>query len=152
MFRFNPAVFPNKERGIAVRLEKVAYVPDLAFNLFSLMAAHTRGIGFTTDDVDMSVTLVDGRLRLSSDGSSYSNYGRRIDPDDDCIPFPLSVPDPIENAGQPSLPAPLGFPVVASGSENSHENEWLNSFTFLPENPVQSVPSVPLAFAVIAPR
>ena len=66
--------------------------------------------------------------------------------------FPCRFPTPIENAGQPSLPAPLGFPVVASGSENSHENEWLNSFTFLPENPVQSVPSVPLAFPVIAPR
>ena len=35
-------VFPNKERGITVRLKKVAYVPDLAFTLFSLLAAHTR--------------------------------------------------------------------------------------------------------------
>ena len=65
-------VFANKERGITVRLEKVAYVPDLAFNLFSLMATHTRGLGFATDDEDMSVTLVDGRLRFFSDGSGYS--------------------------------------------------------------------------------
>ena len=28
-------IFANKEGGIAVRLEKVAYVPDLAVNLFS---------------------------------------------------------------------------------------------------------------------
>ena len=33
-------VFPNKEGGIPARLDKVAYVPDLAFNHFSLMAAH----------------------------------------------------------------------------------------------------------------
>ena len=65
-------LFPNNEGRLAVRLEKVAYVPDLAFNLFSLMATHTRGLGFATDDEDMSVTLVDGRLRFFSDGSGYS--------------------------------------------------------------------------------
>ena len=32
--------FPNKEGGVAIRLEKVAYVPDLAFNFFSFMTAH----------------------------------------------------------------------------------------------------------------
>ena len=48
-------VFPNKGGGIAVRLEKVAYVPDVAFNLFSLMTVHTRGVGFATDYVDMSI-------------------------------------------------------------------------------------------------
>ena len=47
--------FPSKGGGVPVRLEKVAYVPDLAFNLFSLMTAHTRGVGFVTDDEDMSV-------------------------------------------------------------------------------------------------
>ena len=57
-------VFPNKEGGTTVRLVKVACVPDLAFNLFSLMAAHTRGVGFVTDDEDMSATLADGRLRF----------------------------------------------------------------------------------------
>ena len=40
-------VFANKEGGIAVRLEKMAYVPDLVFRLFSLMAAHTRGVGLS---------------------------------------------------------------------------------------------------------
>ena len=95
-------------------------MPDLAFNLFSLMAAHTRGVGFATDDEDMSVTLADGRLRFCSDGSGYSNYGRRIDPDDDYIPFPLWVPDPIENAMQPALPVLLGVPVVAPGGDDSH--------------------------------
>ena len=96
-------------------------MPDLAFNLFSLMAAHTRGVGFATDDKDMSVTLADGRLRFWSDGSGDSNYGRRIGPDDDYIPFSLSVPDPIENPVQPALPVPLGVPVVVPGSDDSHE-------------------------------
>ena len=116
------------------------------------MAAHTRGAGFATDAAEMRVTLADGHLRFWSDGSGYSNYGRRIDPDDDYIPFPLSVPDPIENAVQPALPVPLGLPVTAPGSDDSHENKWLNSSTFLPEDLVQSAPPVPLAFPVIAPR
>ena len=113
------------------------------------MVAHTRGVGFATDDEDMSATLPDGHLRFWSDGSGYSNYGR-IDPDDDYIPFPLPVPDPIENPVQPALPVPLGFPMIAPGSDDSHVNEWLNSLTFLQENPVQLAHPVPLAFPVIA--
>ena len=101
-------VFPNKAGGITVRLEKVGYGHDLAFNLFSLMAGHTRGVGFATDDEDMRETLVDGRLRFWIDGSGYSNYGRRIDPDNNYIPFPLSVPQSIENFMQPVLLFPWG--------------------------------------------
>ena len=41
--------------------------------------------------------------------------------------------------------------MVAPGSDDSHENEWLNSLTFLPEDPVHSAPPIPLAFPVIAP-
>ncbi|CAM9730633.1 unnamed protein product, partial [Sphacelaria rigidula] len=36
-------VFPNRAGGVTVRLEKVAYLPDLSYDLFSLVAAHTRG-------------------------------------------------------------------------------------------------------------
>ena len=73
MFRVADVVFPNKAESVTVRLDKVAYVPGLAFNLFSLMAAHTRGVGFATDDKDVSVTLADRRLQVWSDGSEYSN-------------------------------------------------------------------------------
>ena len=97
------------------------------------------------------MTFVDGRLRFCSDGSGNSNYGKRIDLDDDYIPFPLRVPDPIESAMQPALPVPLGVPVVSPVSDDSHGNESLNSLTFLPANPVQSAPPVPRAFPVIAP-
>ena len=65
--------FANMEGGITVRQQKVAYVPDLTFNRFSLMAAHTRGVGSATADEDISVTLVEGSLRFCSDGSRYSN-------------------------------------------------------------------------------
>ncbi|CAM9811448.1 unnamed protein product, partial [Sphacelaria rigidula] len=51
------AVFPNKVGRLTVTLDKVAYAPAAAFNLLSFMAAHPRGVGFTTDDSDMSVTL-----------------------------------------------------------------------------------------------
>ena len=136
-------VFSNKEGRITVRLEKVAYVPDLAFSLFSLLVANTRGVGFATDDEDMSMTLVDGRQRFWSDGSGYSKYGRRIDPDDDYIPFPLSMPEPIESPVQPAVPAPLWFPVITAGSDDSYENEWFNSLTLLPENPAQFAHPVP---------
>ena len=47
-------VLSNKAGGIRVRLEKVTYVPGLAFNLVPTMPAHTRG-GFATDDEDMSL-------------------------------------------------------------------------------------------------
>ena len=41
--------------------------------------------------------------------------------------------------------------MVAPSCDDSHENEWLNGLTFLPENLVQPSPPVPLAFSVIAP-
>ena len=144
-------VFPNKAEGVAVRLDKVAYVPSLAFNLFSLMAAQTRGVGFATDDKGMSVTLADGRLKVWSDGSGYCNYGRRIDPGDDYIPFPLSVPEPIENVEQPAHPISLEFPIGAPGIANSCETEWRGNLTFLHENPMQPAHTIPLACPVIAP-
>ena len=66
-------------------------------------------------------------------------------------PFPCRFPTPSRTPCTPLSLFPLGVRVVAPGSDGSHENEWLNSFTFLPEDPVQSAPPVPLAFPVIAP-
>ena len=52
-----------------------------------------------TDDEDMSVTLVDGRLRLWSDRSGYSNFGIRINHNnDDYTPFSMWVVEPIETS------------------------------------------------------
>ena len=65
--------------------------------------------------------LSDGRLRFWSDGSEYSNFGRRIDPDDDYIPFPMLVPEPIKNPVQPAHSVPLVFPGIAPGSADSRE-------------------------------
>lgn len=44
------AVLPEKGERMTVRPPKVAFVPDLAFSPLSLAAAHTRGVGFATDD------------------------------------------------------------------------------------------------------
>lgn len=66
-------VFPNHAGGIMVRLDEVASVSVLAIIHFLLVAAHVRGVGFTTDDLDMSVTLLHERLRFKSDGSG--SYG-----------------------------------------------------------------------------
>ena len=40
-------VFPG---NLTVKVLDVAYVPDLAFNLFLLMTAHKQGVGFTTEE------------------------------------------------------------------------------------------------------
>ena len=102
------AAFSNNAGEITARLEKVAYVSDLDFNLFSFVAAHTRGAGFATDDEDLSVTLMDWRLRFWSDGCGYSNYGRRIDPNDDYILFPCRCPSPSRTACRPLSLSPWG--------------------------------------------
>lgn len=58
------AVFPNKDEGMIERHEKVAYVPDLAFRILSLVALHTLGVGFSTDDSDVNMTLLDGKSKV----------------------------------------------------------------------------------------
>ena len=40
--------FPNKERRVTVKLEKVAFVPNLALNHFCSVVAHKREIRFVT--------------------------------------------------------------------------------------------------------
>ncbi|CAM9153268.1 unnamed protein product [Laminaria digitata] len=71
-------VFPG---DLTVKLSDVAYGPDLAFNFFSLMAVHKQGIDFITEEEDLCISLFDGRLRFEGDGSSYSNFACRIEPD-----------------------------------------------------------------------
>ena len=85
------------------------------------MSLNKRGVGFVTDDKDMSVTLADGRLRCWSYGSGYTNVGRRIHPDDDYIHFPMSVLEPIENPVQPAHSVPLVFAVIAPGNADSRQ-------------------------------
>ena len=45
-------VFPG---DLTVKLLDVAYVPELTFNLFSLMAAHKQGVGFMTEGKDLCI-------------------------------------------------------------------------------------------------
>ena len=104
-------VFPG---DLTVNLLDVAYVPDLAFNLFSLMAAHKQGVGFMTEEEGLCISLFDGRLRFEGDGSSYSNFAYRIEPDKGYVPFPLLTPSPPENRVDGS-DFPLAIPVLAPG-------------------------------------
>ena len=67
----------------------VAYVPELAFDVFSLMAAHKQGVGFMTEEEGVCFSPFGGRLRFEGDGSSYSNFEYRIEPDNGYVPFPF---------------------------------------------------------------
>ena len=54
----------------------------------------------------MCISSFDGGLRFEGDGSSYSGFGCRIEPDDDCcIPapnmYPMRLPTP---SGDPNPP------------------------------------------------
>ena len=46
----------------------VAYVPELAFDVFSLMAAHKQGVGFMTEEEGVCFSPFGGRLRFEGDG------------------------------------------------------------------------------------
>ena len=100
-------VFPtNKTEGVTVSLEKVAYVPSWASNIFSLMAAHTRRVGFATDDKDMTVTLADVRLKF---GVMYLDTVTLVEgliPVTTAPPFPCWFPNP----SRTSCNLPTSFP------------------------------------------
>ena len=80
--------------NLTVKLCDKAYVPDLSCNLFSLMAAHRCGVGLRTEKSGMCISLFDDRLVFERDGSSYSGFGCRIEPDDDgCTQLPDVPPN-----------------------------------------------------------
>ena len=77
---------------LTVKLWDAAYVPDIAFNLFSLMAAHKQGIGFATEQKDLCISLFNGRLIYEGDGSSYSRFAYKMEPYVGYVPFPILSP------------------------------------------------------------
>ena len=126
-------VFPG---SLTVKLLDVTYVPALSCNLFSLMAARRRGVGFRTAESGMCISLFDGRLRFEGDGSSYSGFSCRIEPNDDCCVLLPNVPPnvtpnslaetphPPVNHGdvERDLPQTFPFVFVAPDSDGSSEN------------------------------
>ena len=74
-----------------------------------------------TEDEGLCVSLFDGRLRFESDGSSYSNFACKIEPDSGYVPFLLLTPDPAGNRVEAGCDFPLAFPVLASDSTASAE-------------------------------
>ena len=111
-------VFPG---DLTVKLLDVAYVPNLAFNLFPLMAARKQGVGFTTEEKDLCISLFMGWLRFEGDGSSYSGFAYRIETDDGYVPFSLLTPNPPESCVESGCDLSLAFPVLAPGSIASTE-------------------------------
>ena len=97
---------------LTVKLLDVACVPDMAFNLCSLMAAHKQGRGFTTEEKDLCIYLFNGRLRFEGDGSSYSGFAYRIESDDGYVTFPLLPPNPSRLVWNPVAIFPLCFPCL----------------------------------------
>ena len=111
-------VFPG---DLTVELSDGGYVPDLAFNLVSLMAAHKLEVGFMTEEEGLQISLFDGRLRFEGDGSSCFNSAFIIKPDNGYVPFPLLTPDSTENRMEIDRGSPQALPVLAPGSAVSAE-------------------------------
>ena len=111
-------VFPG---NLTVKLLDVGYVPDLAFNLLSLMAAHEHGVGFMTKEEGLCISLSNGRLRFEGDGSSYFNFAYRIEPGNVYVPFPFLTPDSTENRAKIDCDSPQALLVLAPGSAASAE-------------------------------
>ena len=112
-------VFPGNP---TVKLLDMDYVPEIAFNLFSLMAAHEQAVAFTTEEKDLCISLFNGRLRFEGNGSIYSGFTYRIEPDDGYVPFLFETPNPPETCVEYGCDFPLAFPVLAPGSTASTEN------------------------------
>ena len=83
------------------------YVPELAFNLVSLVVTHKRTVGLMTEE-GLCVSLFDGRLRVEGGGSTCSNFVYRIAPDKDYVTFTLLAPDSTENRVETVLRFSLG--------------------------------------------
>ena len=111
-------VFPG---DLSVNPLNVAYTPDLAFNLFSLMAAHEQGVGCMIEDEGLCISLFDVWLRFEDDKSRSSNFACRVEPDNGYVPFPLLTPDHAENRVETGCDFPLAFPVLAPSSAASAE-------------------------------
>ena len=60
------------------------------------MAALKQGVEFTTAEQDWCIYLFNWRLRFEADGSSYSGFAYRMEPDDGYVPFPRLTPNPLE--------------------------------------------------------
>ena len=76
------------------------------------MATHKQGVGFTTEDKDLCISLSNGRLRFVGDGSSYSGFAYGIEPDDGYMPFPVLTPNPSSLLLNLVATFPLRFPCL----------------------------------------
>ena len=123
-------VFPSETGDVTLRIEDVAYVPDLGFNLFSLIAAHQNKMYYRPEEDEITLSLLDGRLRFPFDGASYSKLGYRIDSND---VIPLSVEtSPMMEVEQVTRDSsgytPMAIPVLAPGNAVPPTTTDINDF------------------------
>ena len=85
--------------------------------------AQVCGVGFRAEENDMCISLLGGRLMLKADGPSYSGFGCRVEPDDDCcIPPPSVTPNPPVNHVETGCDSPWKLCVDAPRGDASSEN------------------------------
>ena len=119
-------VFPG---DLTVKLLDVGYVPALAFNSFSLLAAHKHGVGFMTEEEGLCIALFNGGLRFEGDVSSDFNVAYRIEPENDYVPFPLVTSDSTENSAEISDSGETAVDINVSHCMHGHCNELLSRET-----------------------
>ena len=120
-------VFPSDTGDVTLRLEDVAYVPELKFNLFSLVAAHQHRLYFKPEEDEVTLSLLDGRLKFPFDGASYCKLGYRIDCND-VIPPSRVLPMMEVQVKHFSDEAPTAVPVLAPGNFVSPTSIDINDF------------------------
>ena len=75
------------------------------------MAAHKQGVGFTSEEKDLCISLFNGRLRFEGDGPIYSGFVYRIEPEDGYVPLPPLNPN-FSECGIWFVIFPLRFPCL----------------------------------------
>ena len=71
-------VLPSETEDVTLRLEGVAHVPELKFNLFSLAAADQRRLSFKPVKHEVTSSLLDGGLEFPFDWVSCCKLRYRI--------------------------------------------------------------------------
>ena len=121
--------------SLTVKPLDVTYVADLSCNMFSLMAACRRRVGFTIVESGLFISLFDSKLRVEGDGSKVYGFGCRIEPDDHwCAPPPNVPPYVTPNLPVNHVDDDRGFhqtsPVIAPDGDGSNESEGDNGREF----------------------
>lgn len=122
-------VFPSVNGEVTLRLEDVAYVPRLKYNLLPLIVAHQNKMLFRPEENELTLSLLDGRLKFPFDGSSYAQTGYRIEGSGMLCPSERSLPMmEVQRPLSPKRYDTVAFPVLAPGSSAISPIADINDF------------------------